>query len=201
MDAMSAHALLAALQDVDGRPCSELAWMMRMDPATARQQLDALCREGDVVVHGQGRARYYALAQPLSAALDHGMLRPPRSCRDPKLAAARLCHGHPAGRLGVALHDALGRKGWLETDGDVCRLTSCAETALRELGLVVGPVPAGKRCLDWSERRYHVGGALGRMLAESLVERGWVRRVPGQRGLEATTAGRMRLRDALGIQM
>lgn len=120
-----------------------------------------------------------------------------------RLRKARTCYGHVAGELGVAIEQALSERGLILLDGTDYMLTDEGETALSNLS------PAVRRsrrifarvCLDWSERRFHVGGALGAALAERLLDLGWLRSVPGRRSLHLTDTGRIGLRTAFGLDL
>ena len=115
--------------------------------------------------------------------------------RDTPLRRARTCYGHLAGVAGVALMDELLRRGWLEVvpaGPDVKRVhyspTADGVSALSSWGVAI-PAPKGRKpvafsCLDWTERRWHLGGPLGRAIADALAEAGCIRRLPGSRVVE-----------------
>ena len=112
-------------------------------------------------------------------------MSPPRASRTLRRATraeaertARTCYDHLAGKLGVAVCDALLRAGAIAPDG--------------------GRAYA-RPCLDWSERRPHLAGTLGAAVADTMLERDWVTRVPQTRALRVTDAGREGLREALGL--
>lgn len=144
-----------------------------------------------------------ARAAPLPASTSVLPSRSPRT--PPELRAARTCYDHLAGRLGVALYDALFAAGWLaHADGAEVTLTRAGERALAALGVDAGAARACKRrfaygCLDWSERRPHLAGALGAALAQALLQRGWVARVPGSRAVRVTRAGARELARRFGV--
>ena len=107
------------------------------------------------------------------------------------LRAARTCYDHLAGTLGVALHDRLHELNWLSD----YELTPQGTQGLEELGVDVAAIRTLRRrfacpCLDWSERRPHLGGALGAALLAVALKRKWVRKVPNSRALTVTAAGR-----------
>ena len=113
-----------------------------------------------------------------------------------RLKNARTCYSHLAGRLGVALADALIAQRWLEDDGHRYRLTPTGARSLRAVGIDVtlrrAQAPA-RRCLDWTERRPHVAGPVGAALAQVALDRGWVRRLRGTRAVAVTPLGRAQL--------
>jgi len=112
------------------------------------------------------------------------------------LRNSRTCYSHLAGRLGVALADALVAERWMEEDGRSYRLTPTGTRPLRSLGIDVRGrprQPVARRCLDWTERRPHVAGPVGTALANLALDRGWVRRVRGTRAVAVTSTGRVQL--------
>jgi hypothetical protein len=143
----------------------------------------------------QGRHRYYRVADSDIAELLEGMMafRPPSrrpGPSDPALRRARTCYDHIAGALGVRLFASLIEQGRLTLHGDGIGLSAPGESFLRELGCAAGhdARPACRSCLDWSERRSHLGGRAGAALLTLFLERGWVRRGPG-RALAVTPGG------------
>jgi hypothetical protein len=118
------------------------------------------------------------------------------------LAEARTCYDHLAGRLGVALADRLLAAGTLEERdggfviGDATRLLPALRIDLESLR---GRRPLVLRCLDWSECRPHVAGALGAAIATRCFEQGWIERLPSTRAVRITAAGREGF-TALGLQ-
>lgn len=166
----------------------------------------------------QGRHRYHRLASPAVAGLIEGLIdlagrRPGRVAtgpRDPALRMARTCYDHLAGRLGVALADALATRGAIELTEDGGAVTEGGRRFLAGLGIAAGTEggteggTGGGRlfcrpCLDWSERRPHVAGALGAALCRRCFELGWVRRRATGRALEITPVGWQGLAERFGI--
>jgi hypothetical protein len=118
------------------------------------------------------------------------------------LREARVCYDHLAGVKGVALLDGLRRRDFIKGD-DQPELTEAGRAALQALGVEVSALAKGRRplcrgCLDWSERRTHLGGALGAAILSLMLERGWARRLKG-RTLEITPAGECALAESLGL--
>ena len=205
----SRATMLAALLDGVALPAGELAQLAGISAATASAHLSRLVSEGFIVVEAQGRHRYYRLASAEVAAALEAMasLMPRAPLRqrpgDASLWRARLCYHHLAGHLGVRLREAMLQRDWLQLDGDGCELTGAGRKALQRLDLLPpdGPVTLrGRLCLDWTERRHHLGGALGRDLACGLIERvGWLRRQPRSRALTPTSLGLTGLAREFGI--
>lgn len=146
----------------------------------------------------QGRHRYYRLADDDVAARLEAMALPrtprpaPSPGGDPALRLARTCYRHLAGRLGVALCEAWLARGWLVADGEGMHLAEAGAEVVTAAGLVVRSWQrlAGRGCLDWTERKLHLGGPLGVALTDAMLEAGWLRRsrqgralLPGDDGL------------------
>lgn len=185
----------------------ELARGANVSPQTASNHLAQLLAGGLVKVAAQGRHRYYALSGPEVAqaleALAVLEVSPPRKIR-PRVPAdlqfARCCYDHLAGTLGVQVLCALKNKGFLRVDLTV---TDAGAAWLTTLGIDMSTLQAQKRaltrpCLDWSERRPHLGGALGAALLSQLLTLGWLARQEG-RALRLTVPGRLALERELGI--
>jgi DNA-binding transcriptional ArsR family regulator len=191
----------------------ELARVAGVAASTASEHLAKLTEAGLLERIAQGRARYYRLASPAVAAMLESIItvtadpdqRPPAVPRVPSaLKQARTCYDHIAGELGVAIADALVSKGAvvLHPDGGV--LTETGAALLARLG-VDGSAGRGRRplcraCLDWSERRPHLSGALGNQILKRSLELGWVRRAPSGRALEVTAKGRAGYRELFGVE-
>jgi len=189
---------------MDGRACTatELATAAEIAPSTASVHLKKLAQEGLVEVVAQGKHRYFRLSGPeVGAAIEAllvvagvapGKVRPSAPAG---LRHARICYDHAAGEVGVALHDWMLAQGWLRAAGREYLLDAAAVAPLRRLGVDVGAAQAARRrfaypCLDWSERRPHLGGALAAVLLEALLRKGIFARAPGHRALEVTRAGK-----------
>ncbi|HET6555241.1 MAG TPA: helix-turn-helix transcriptional regulator [Dyella sp.] len=205
-------AMLLALIDGTARPAGELARAAGVGAATASSHLKRLLDGGLLAVHVQGRHRYYRLAGEEVSALLEAMALPrtpsvlPEPARgDRALRLARTCYRHLAGRLGVSLCDALLMQGHLQTESEGLRLQPAGVEALVNAGLPIAaatPLLAltGRGCLDWTERRLHVGGPLGVSLTDALLEAGWLRRRTGTRALQPSDDGLRRL-IALGVRI
>ncbi|MDR7385724.1 ArsR/SmtB family transcription factor [Promicromonospora iranensis] len=203
---------LNLLMDGSRRPAGELAGAAGVSASTASGHLSVLVDAGLVISETRGRHRYYALAGPeVAAALESlGMVADAapvsgyrRSRRAEYLAAARFCYDHLAGRLGTALTDAWVRSGWL-AGRDELVLTDVGAVGLRGIGVDVDGAlsarrPTTRACLDWTERRPHLAGALGAAVGTRFLDAGWVNRHRSGRGLDVTPAGHDLLRGAWGI--
>ncbi|SBT42388.1 ArsR/SmtB family transcription factor [Micromonospora narathiwatensis] len=200
---------------LDGRAwtAGELARAAGVAPSTATDHLNRLVRGGLLVEERQGRHRYVRLAGPSVAQLVEDLAghapapsAPPRTLRAASataaLAYARTCYDHLAGRLGVLVHDALLARGVLDRAGGLA-VTPDGVAWLAELAVPVEPLRAARRpllrdCLDWTERRPHLAGALGAALCARFLDLGWTVRGTG-RAIRVTPAGRPALASALGV--
>ena len=206
-------AMLDALLDGAPRSAGALAREAGVAASTASHHLGRLLDAGLIVVEPDGRRRAFRLARPeVADALEAlALICPPRSARTLRTATraeaertARTCYDHLAGRLGVAVCDALLGAGAIAPDGErAYALGPHADASFGALGVTLPP--AGRRayarpCLDWSERRPHLAGSLGAAIAETMLERKWVTRVPKTRALRVTDSGREGLREALGLE-
>ena len=183
--------MLLALWDGRARPAGELAGLAGVTPSTASEHLVAMVRGGLLAVEAAGRERRYRLAGPAVAHVIESLaaLVPPHPGAlprgaDPALGAARLCYDHLAGALGVAVADALLARRALAWRGDALEVTAGGRRWFARLAIDVATLERGRRpltrpCLDWTERREHLGGALGAALASQLLERDWLRRERG----------------------
>jgi DNA-binding transcriptional ArsR family regulator len=201
-------AMLHALIDGSERPAGELAKSAGVSAATASGHLQRLVAGGLVSVRSSGRHRYYGLSGPLVAsALEAlSLISPPvqaRSLRQSVAAAAmaeaRSCYDHLAGRAGTALRDTLLTSRILTPDGDRdFRLTDRGLRFLGEFGVDPDPILRSRRmlardCLDWTERKPHLAGALPAALLTRFLEVGWLDRRRNDRGLTVTDLGRSHL--------
>lgn len=205
-------AMLLALIDGTSRPAGELARAAGVGAATGSAHLKRLLEGGLLAVHEQGRHRYYRLASDDVAALIEALalprarpVLPDPSGGDWRLRMARTCYRHLAGRLGVGLCDAMLANGYLHTASEGIRLLESGAEALVSAGLdqtlVQALLPlAGRGCLDWTERRLHLGGPLGVSLTDTLLAAGWLRRHASSRALQPSDDGLRRLAQ-LGVRL
>jgi DNA-binding transcriptional ArsR family regulator len=209
--APSRAAMLQALMGGLALPASELAWRAGVAAATASEHLARLESAGLVRARAQGRHRYYELtdARVARAVELLSTLAPPCAAPSPRgcgeaLRKARFCYDHLAGTLGVALADSLLRSKAIKEDGDDFTVTTAGARRFAALGLDLDAARSrrrhfARRCLDWSERRPHVAGALGTALAEMMEANGWVARAKDDRSARVTAKGLRALQDEFGL--
>jgi len=204
--------MLAALLGGEWLPAGELARRAGVAPSTASEHLARLVENGLVSRRASGRHRYYALAGPDVAAALESLARiappstpPPAASPDERaLRFARTCYDHLAGRLGVALMDALVDRGYIAAGG--YEITPRGEEWFRTLDVDIAMLRRGRRtlvrpCLDWSERRDHLAGAVGAAIADTLLRRRWVVRIDGTRAVRLTVRGQDGLYRALALEI
>jgi len=199
--------MLYCLMDGHARTSTELSAVAEISASTVRAARL-------VKVVAQGRHRYYGLAGPEVAAVleslnvlaggQHSAFAP---STPPRLRMARTCYDHLAGAVGVALHDRLQALAWLAPTGSAApaayELTAQGAEVFAALGVDVASVRAQRRrfacaCLDWSERRPHLGGALGAALLGVALRRNWLTQDLDSRALSLTSLGRRELASRFG---
>ena len=206
-------AMLAALMDGRALTATELATASGITPQTASAHLARLTGAGLLAAEKQGRHRYHRLASRDVARMIEGIMQVASGLarpvavgpRDAALRAARTCYDHLAGRLGVGLADALVAGGQVELERDGGLVTEKGVALLRGIG--IDPAGIGRRtqrmvcrpCLDWSERRPHLAGALGAALCAHCFAQGWIRRAEGTRAVSVTPQGAHMLRSVFGL--
>lgn len=206
--------MLYCLMDHRARTGTELAVVANVSPSTASVHLDRLKTARLVKMEIQGRHRYYRLHGPAVArALENlsvlaGDARSKFVPNTPsRLRAARTCYDHLAGTLGVALHDRLRSMGWLSARSNRnYDLTAKGVQALEKLGVDVAGIRKLRRrfafpCLDWSERRSHVGGALGAAFLKLALSKQWVVQDLDSRAVSVTNFGRREMRARFGLEV
>jgi len=206
--------MLIALMGGQALTASELANVAGVSPQTASGHLAKLLDGALLQLTAQGRHRYYRLASAevargleslMTLTGDGSSRHRPRSVRDNALADARICYDHLAGRLGVALADAMGGLGFVLLNDQGAVLTAAGRAHLADLAADIPFKMRGRRalcrpCLDWSERRWHIGGVLGSLLAQRCFELGWVERIPTSRAVRVTQAGKVGLLQIYNIR-
>lgn len=212
--------MLLALMNGSHLAASVLARVAGVSPQTASGHLKQLAASGLLSVEERGRFRYYRLAGPAVAGMLEGVMEVAallgerghtehRCAEDKALRFARTCYDHFAGRLGVAISDALVARGFVDRSGQSALLTAAGLAFLKACGIGDGRLLADgtdkhrrilcRACYDWSELRPHLGGAIGAAICAHSMEQGWTRRVEGSRAVILTPKGRSALRDKFKV--
>ena len=207
--------MLCCLMDGHARTSTELAIVADVATSTASAHLNRLKAEHLVRVITQGKHRFYSLDGPKVARVLEGLsvlVDQPREKFTPttptRLRAARVCYDHIAGNLGVLLHDRFNHLKWLAhaSNSDSYDLTSEGVKAVDALGIDVEEIRRLRRrfaypCLDWSERRPHIGGALGAALLNLAVKKKWVSQDLDSRAIRVTNVGRREMLARFGVEV
>ena len=207
--------MLSALMDGRALSAGELAFAAHVTPQTASAHLSRLVTARLLAADKDGRHRYFRLASAevarmLEEIMAVAVARAPRYrpawMRDEGLRSARTCYDHLAGRLGVALAATLVERGHVLLDEDGGAVTGKGARFFDELGLDLAAAAGRRRrfcrpCLDWSERRPHLGGAVGAALARRCFALGWIERVRDSRAVAITALGRDGFRARFGVEI
>ena len=212
----SRATMLLALLEGTSLPGAELARRAGVGPPTASAHLGVLVEAGLVVVEVTDGRRRFALRAPelvaeaieslarLVPARPSALTEGARRIAD-ELRWARTCYDHLAGRLGVGIAETLVARGLLGDAGRDFRPTPAGRAWLLDnAGIVVGELellrrPLARACLDWSERRPHLAGALGRAVADWLFAERWLVRARDSRAVRLTDRGARALGERLGL--
>jgi DNA-binding transcriptional ArsR family regulator len=203
--------MLEALLAGGSRSAIDLAAIADVQPSTASSHLAKLVGLGLVVCEKHGRHRFYRVAggqvgdvvEAIGELVPGGAPRPRARPRN-EMEAARTCYDHLAGQLGTAITDAMVARRHIRPRGKDFVLAKSGRVFLAGLGVDIEAAQAqrrlfARRCLDWTERRYHLGGALGAALARHCFEAGWLRRPDDDRVIRATPKGARAFADHFGL--
>jgi DNA-binding transcriptional ArsR family regulator len=209
--------ILFCLMDGHARTSTELSVVAEVSPSTASVHLNRLRTEHLVKVLVQGKHRFYSLEGPDVASALEGLSVLATGSRDKfvpstpsRLRAARTCYDHLAGAVGVTLHDRFKSLGWLSTaakrNDEAYDVTAAGAKAFETLGIDVEATRMLRRkfacaCLDWSERRPHVGGALGAAILKAALKRKWLTQELDSRALAVTSLGRREMLARFGLHV
>ena len=207
--------MLSALVGGRALTATELGLAAGVAPSTVSGHLAKLLEGRLVSVTPTGRYRYFRLASPavarvleslMALAIDGPPRHRPKSRCDEAMARARTCYDHFAGQLGVALADRLSEHGHVVLSDDGGIVTESGRAFLGDMGVELTVPSKSKRafcrpCLDWSERRWHIGGAVGAALATRCFRAGWTERQRDSRAVTITPSGRDVFEDLFGIRL
>lgn len=211
----SRATMLASLMDGRYHTASELAYMANIKPQTASFHLAKLVEGNLLIVEKQGRHRYFQLAnEDIAEFLETFLaISPPPEIRSLKqssqmklLQEARTCYDHLAGKLGVHLTESMVDSGYLQKEQNEYVVTSEGVAFFTQFGLDLKNLKRKRRsfchaCLDWSERRHHLAGALGHGLLIHFLELEWITRVPTIRAIKVTEKGRKGFKQVFHIDV
>jgi DNA-binding transcriptional ArsR family regulator len=202
---------------LDGRPltASELALSARITPQTASTHLAKLTEAGLLSVVRNGRHRHFRLASRrvedmidgiVAVALEQRPRHRPVSPRARALGAARICYDHLAGRLSVDVTDSLVAREYVVLDDEAAEITTAGLRFFAGLAIELPTARStGRRfcrlCLDWTERRPHIAGAVGAAIARRWFDLGWLERVKRSQAVIVTPSGRRGFRKTFGIDV
>ncbi|MGI5374247.1 ArsR/SmtB family transcription factor [Streptomyces sp. CA-251387] len=207
-------ACLLALLGGRAWTAGELARHAGVAASTLSEHLSKLVAGGLLAEERQGRHRYVRLAdtrvaqlvEDLAAQVSPDVAVRPRNLRESSagsaMARGRTCYDHLAGRLGIAITDALTARGLLRQDTG-CALTDAGLGWFDSAGIRLdrtGRRPLARACLDWTERRPHLAGVAGAALCGHALEAGWCVRIGSERAVKVTASGERALRELLGIE-
>ncbi len=212
-------AMLSLLMDGRAHTASDLALSAGVTAQTASGHLGRMADAGLLAARAQGRNRFYRLASPdVAHAIESlmalaGTRAPPASKaaawrRDPDLRFCRTCYDHLAGQVGIAVTDSLTQHGHLEPKGSRdWKLTPSGEVFCARVGVDLGGARRAstrhfaRQCLDWSERRPHISGALGAAIADTFFKKGWAEKLRRGRTVRLTDSGRRALVGTFGATL
>lgn len=204
--------MLTALMAGRALTATELANHARITKQTGSTHLRRLLDARLVSMHAQGRHRYFAIANEavaqllermIGVAADASNLRIHTGPREPALRKARVCYDHLAGEIAVSMYDSLLAKGVLEFQGESLVVARSGERWLTDFGVDIDGIASQRRamcraCMDWSERRNHLAGALGAALLHRMIDRGWAKRERNSRLVTFRPSGERALKQSLG---
>ncbi len=207
--------ILSALMGGQALTAGELVRAAGVSPQTTSGHLAKLADGRLIACIKQGRHRYYRIATPRVAEMLEGIMAvvadaPPRhrppSKLDEAMRNARTCYDHVAGKLGVALTDALCARGHLVLTREGGEITDSGAAFFERFGVDLAAARHRRRifcrpCLDWTERRPHLGGTVGAVLAQRCLDLKWLQRMRDSRALLITPAGRQGLSETFGLSL
>lgn len=199
--------MLCALMDGRAWTATELSAVADIAASTASAHLSRLVSEGLITCLSQGRHRYYRLAGTDIAGLIENLMGVSwRSASlakintPPSLRISRTCYDHLAGEIAVHIYDFMVSEGWITLDG--ASMTPLGQEQFRELGIMSTSKMRRKACcgcLDWSERRFHLGGEAGAAFFTHCEQKGWLTRTPGFREITVTSSGKLAFKKLFGL--
>ena len=204
--------MVSALLDGRALTASELAFAARITPQTASTHLAKLTEAGLLSVIRDGRHRYFRLASPkvvvmldgiVTVALENRPRYRPLSRQARELSAARICYDHLAGRLSVHLTDFFTANEYIVLGDEAAEITPAGTRFLTDFGVDLSALTTRRHfcrlCLDWTERRPHIAGAVGAALTKRYFDLGWTERMKHSRAVIVTAMGKRGFSETFGI--
>ncbi|MDX5630387.1 MULTISPECIES: metalloregulator ArsR/SmtB family transcription factor [unclassified Brenneria] len=199
--------MLCALMDGRAWTATELSAVADIASSTASAHLGRLVSGNLISCLSQGRYRYYRLAGKDIADLIEKIMgvswrseSEAKASTPPSLRKARTCYDHLAGEIAVKIYDFMIAESWLTADGS--SVTPTGQKQFQQLGMTLNPKTRRKACcacLDWSERRFHLGGDAGAVFLIHCEQKGWLARVPGFREVNFTVSGKLACKKWFGV--
>jgi DNA-binding transcriptional ArsR family regulator len=201
--------MLTLLLDGNGHSASELALTAGVSPQTASSHLAKLLAGGLMVSERRGRQRLFRLKNTdVAVAIEAlgALAQKSAAPAMPELRFARTCYDHLAGALSIELRNELLKKDVLQQRGDAFLLTSAGEHFLKTLDIDAEPLRGlrrsfARKCLDWTERHHHIGGAVGAALLSSFTQRKWLTAMRGTRAVRLTHEGERAFERVFSIRV
>ncbi|MDH2880336.1 ArsR/SmtB family transcription factor [Bacillus cytotoxicus] len=211
----SRAAILTHLMDGHPHPATELARVAKIKPQTVSFHLHKLYTMQILEVEKHGRYHYYKLANQEMAEILGKLLyivpfKPIQSFKEIKkheeIQYARTCYDHLAGKLGVGLTNSLLYKQVLQKNGSEFEVTEIGAHFFEDFGINLDILRNKRRafskcCLDWTERQYHIAGALGNAILERMLEQNWITRTDGSRAVYITSLGKQNIFEIFSLEM
>lgn len=201
--------MLTALLDGNGHSASELAMAAAVSPQTASSHLSKLLAGGLVVAERSGRQRLFRLKNAdVAVAVEAlgALAKVSGLSAMPEMRFARTCYDHLAGVLAIALRNELLRTGAIRHRKDTFMVTHTGKHLLRTIDIDTDSLHAQRRsfahkCLDWTERHHHIGGAAGAALLSRFIEMKWVARMRDTRAVRLTHDGERGFEHVFGVRV
>lgn len=194
--------ILWVLMDKRAYTATELAVYADTTAQNISMHLNKLVKAELLTVESQGRHKYYNYSRPeiayaieaLASLLPDAKQKKPVAADEKPIRFCRSCYDHLAGKVGVTLTESLLNQQYLAKNGNTFSVTDSGEAWFEQFGITLDELKKQKRhfatpCLDWSERKHHLAGALGAALLNRMIAEGWIRRVAGSRAIAVTRKG------------
>lgn len=206
--------MLWALMDGKAYTATELALVAGVSPQSASMHLGKMVLADLLKVSNQGRHRYFSYARPevayaveaLSNLVPHQKQEIVPVSKDIPFEYCRTCYDHIAGRAGVMINERLFILGYLTEKDQRYEMTAKGEVFFKDFGIDTDSLlkqkrPFARPCLDWSERRPHLAGALAMVILKKMIAEDWMRKIHDSRTLMITSKGQSNLYDLLGVKI